>query len=156
MTAASRVLIRPYTQGDQAAVMALAPRLTEGVASWRDPESVLEAVRGWVVDYPDRVGDEDTAVFVAEMSGRVVGFVGIAHRPHFSGEVDAYIGELVVSTETVRRGIGRALVNEIEKWARKRGYSRIALDTGAANGSARNFYAILGYAEEGVRLSKAL
>lgn len=30
-------LVRPYTDADRDAVLALAPRLTEGVALWRDP-----------------------------------------------------------------------------------------------------------------------
>jgi GNAT superfamily N-acetyltransferase len=43
-----------------------------------------------------------------------------------------------------------------EAWGAERGLSFITLETGAANHTARAFYAALGYAEEDVRLSKPI
>ncbi|HEY8456284.1 MAG TPA: GNAT family N-acetyltransferase [Actinopolymorphaceae bacterium] len=150
------VVIRPYERRDRDQVLALAVRLTEGVAPWRDPDAVAQAVRGWVATYDDDIGRDDAAVYVAEAADRIVGFVGVSQRRHFTGERDGYIGELVVASDMERRGIGRRLVRTAEGWARGRGLSRIALDTGAANLTARRFYAALGYQEEDVRLSKAV
>jgi hypothetical protein len=42
------VEIRLLQPGDHTQVLALAPRLTEGVAAWRDSQAVLRAVCGWV------------------------------------------------------------------------------------------------------------
>jgi GNAT superfamily N-acetyltransferase len=156
MTDEGRVVIRPYAAPDHAALMALAPRLMEGVASWRGPEAVLNAVTGWVAGYADVDGRDKSAVFVAEESGRVVGFVGVSERTHFAGDVDGYVGELVVASDAERRGTGRALVAAAEDWTRRRGLRRVTIDTGAANKAARAFYGALGYAEEDVRLSKSV
>ncbi|MDR8412126.1 GNAT family N-acetyltransferase [Nonomuraea sp. 3-1Str] len=84
----------------------------------------------------------------------VAGFVTMATRRHFTGQVDAYIGELVVRAGAERIGVGRALMNAAESWARAHGLRRVTLETGAANVRARSFYQGLGYAEEEVRLSR--
>ncbi|GIH94899.1 GNAT family N-acetyltransferase [Planobispora siamensis] len=150
----SSVTIRPYRDEDRDAVLALAPRLTEGVATWRDAAAVAEAVRGWVAGSLEQGDDDGNGVLVAVRDGRVAGFVTMAARRHFTGQMDAYIGELVVSAGAERTGVGRALVEAAESWARDRGLRRITLETGAANARARSFYRALGYAEEEVRLSK--
>jgi len=40
--------VRRYVETDREAVLALAPRLAEGVAHWRSAERVRRAVTGWV------------------------------------------------------------------------------------------------------------
>ena len=40
------------------------------------------------------------AVFVAELGGRIAGVVTVAEKAHFTGQVDAYVGELAVWTRT--------------------------------------------------------
>jgi len=72
------------------------------------------------------------------------------------GEVDAYVGELMVAEGAQRRGIGTRLVRAAEQWARSQGLRHLTLETGAANGTARAFYAALGYAEEDVRLTRTI
>ncbi|MFF5205816.1 GNAT family N-acetyltransferase [Streptosporangium sp. NPDC000396] len=148
------VVIRPYRDEDRDAVVTLAPRLTEGVAVWRDADAVALAVRGWVTSSLDQDGRDGHGVLVAISDGCVAGFVTVTTRRHFTGQVDAYIGELVVSAELEGMGVGRALADAAESWARERGLQRITLETGAANVRARSFYQALGYAEEEVRLSK--
>jgi ribosomal protein S18 acetylase RimI-like enzyme len=145
------MLIREFRPSDRDAVLALAPRLTEGVAPWRDPDAVGRAVRQWV-EGSIRSG----TVFVADDDGRVAGFVSASTREHWSGAVDAYIGELVVDPAAEGRGVGRALVAAVEAWAVESGLRLLTLETGAANASARAFYRRLGFAEEDVRLTRRL
>lgn len=146
--------VRRYAEADRAAVIALAPRLTEGVAGWRDRRAVRAAVLGWVTESLAAAAADDHAVLVADDDGMVLGFVTCAEREHFTGEVDGYVGELVVAGGCVRRGVGSALMAAAEQWAADRGLSRITLETGAANTAARGFYGALGYRNEDVRLSK--
>jgi ribosomal protein S18 acetylase RimI-like enzyme len=146
--------IRPYRPEDRTAALALAARLEIGVAPWRDPAAVRAAVTEWVRGSLDSTVDPDRTVLVAVAGDTVVGLVTVGQRRHFTGEVDAYIGELVVAESAQRRGIGRELVRAAERWAHSRGYRRVTLDTGAGNHGARAFYAALGYAEEDVRLTK--
>jgi GNAT superfamily N-acetyltransferase len=108
--------IRSAKDSDSDLLVAMAERLQEGVAPWRDPEAVLEAVRGWVSDSLGNLSDPNSAAFVAERDGKIVGFVCVTERAHFTGEMDTYIGELVVSKTAEGEGIGRALVGAAEDW----------------------------------------
>jgi ribosomal protein S18 acetylase RimI-like enzyme len=148
--------VRPFAEGDRDAVVALAPRLAIGVASWRDPSAVIASALEWVAESMAEAASADRTLFVAEQDGRVVGFVSVSTRRHFTGELDAYIGELVVDAQAERTGVGTALVDEACRWAMRRGLHRIGLETGAANHGARRFYSRLGFVEEEVRLSNQL
>lgn len=150
--------IRPYRSADHDAVTALADRLRVGVAPWRDPSAVPQVVRSWVAGSIKDVDPVDSPALVAADAhdGRVLGFVCCGRRTHWTGQVDAYVGELVVAVPAQGRGVGRALVAAAAEWARQRGHHRLTIETGAANAGARAFYARLGYAEEEVVLSRGL
>jgi len=150
------VQIREYTPEDRDPIMALAPRLTEGKAPWRDDDAWLAAVRSWIADAAESVGRPDNAVFVAVDGDQVVGVVHAAERTHFTGQVDAYVGELVTAAGHERRGIARALMEAAEEWGAARGLDYLTLETGMLNHAARVFYQALGYAEEDVRLTKQI
>jgi GNAT superfamily N-acetyltransferase len=154
MSESSECAIRPARPQDRDALLALSPRLTTGVAPWRDPARVAAAVRGWIESSLASASQDGCAVLVAEVNGQVAGLVSVAERQHFSGETDAYIGELVTSADG--RGTGRALLAAAEAWAARRGLARITLDTGARNERARRFYAEAGYETEDVRLTRAV
>lgn len=154
MTQSATVEIRRFRAGDRDAVMALAPRLTEWVSAWRDPGAVLAAVRGWVSDSAGKAGDADRAFYVAVTDGQIVGLVSVGERTHFSGQVDAYVGELVVAPSWERRGVASQLMRAAETWAAARALPFISLDTGADNTPARALYTSLGYVLESVRLVK--
>lgn len=152
--------IRPYRPSDQDFVLSLAPRLTIGMAPWRDPEKMRTVMRQFTMESMEKSDEAATSnaiVFIAEnANGQPLGFASVAHNVNFTGEVQAYIGELVVSAEAEGRGVGHALIAAVEDWARTRGYTIVVLDTGAANHRARAFYAQQGYQEESVRLVKVL
>jgi ribosomal protein S18 acetylase RimI-like enzyme len=136
--------------------LALADRLCEGVARWRNPEAVVTAVHGWVQSSLATMEDPGHAVLVAELEGSVVGFVTLSPTHHWSGEAEASIGELVVSQRAQGRGIGSALVEAAMARARALGCARISVSTGAANARARDLYRRLGFEDEDVTSSRAL
>ena len=147
--------VRRFEPRDREAVLALADRLQEGVASWRNRDRVAAAIRGWVLEAIE-APEDGRALFVAEEDEAVIGFATVTSSRHWTGDVDCYIGELAVDRGAERRGAGRALIAAAEDWGRRSGFERITLQTGAANDGARRFYVALGYAEEEVKLSKAL
>ena len=148
--------IRRAVSDDGAALLPLATRLTEGVAPWRSAGDVEAAVVGWVEASLDAMSEPDHAVLVAEVEGRVIGFVTLSAGRHWSGETDASIGELVVAPEAEGRGVGAALVEAVVEHARAAGYARISVSTGAANARALRLYRRLGFVDEDVSLSRAL
>lgn len=148
--------IRPLEPRDGDAVLALADRLSVGSPSWRDRGRWLIAVRGWVEGSARVASEPGHAMFVACEDGRVAGFVSLGTRTHFTGDVDAYIGELVVAEWAEGRGAGRALLSAAEQWATAEGHRRLTLESGAANARALQFYTRAGYREEDIRLTKLM
>ncbi len=150
------IRVRPYLPDDRDDVLSLAPRLTIGMPAWRDPLLCLAAVQGWITGSIDQNG-KNTMVFIAvDEQGERLGFATVTNETHFTGERQAYIGELATTESAEGQGVGQALVQTCEKWARDQGYRKISLETGAANGRALGFYRHLGYRDEDVRLIKLL
>jgi GNAT superfamily N-acetyltransferase len=80
----------------------------------------------------------------------------VAELRHWTGELDAYVGELVTARAWERRGVGHALISAVEQWASARGLRCVRIETGAQNRRALEFYRKLAYAEESVSLTKVL
>ena len=148
-------VIRYYREEDRQALLHLASRLTIGIAPWRSEAGMQAAAGTWVETSIARIGPEGT-VFVAELDGVVVGFASVAREVAFTGEAQAYIGELAVTAGAEGQGIGQALLAAVEAWAREQKLHLLVLDTGAANQRARRFYERSRFQEESVRLTKVL
>jgi GNAT superfamily N-acetyltransferase len=148
--------VRRATNADRGFLDALAPRLTIGIPPWRDPAVMLATVRRWLADGLARMG-ADATIFVAEApDGTPAGAATIARSAHFTGVLQAELGELAVVAEVEGQGAASALLAACEAWAREQGLAFVSLGTGALNTRARAFYGRHGYGEEDVRLTKAL
>jgi len=153
---AESIVIRLGSDADLEAVLALAPRLAVGVAPWRDRAEAVAAGRRWLEGSLAAAARGDGAVFVAAAADQVLGVITIGPSTHFTGERDGYIGELAVAEHASRQGIGRALIDAADAWAREHGLAHLTLHTGARNDGARAFYAALGFEVEEVRLTRPL
>lgn len=148
--------IRPYQPDDRPFIESQAQRLLNGMPAWRDHEACLRAIKSWIEESLANHG-ESVMVFVAsDADGERLGFASVTGSTHFNGRRQAYIGELVTAEAAEGRGVGRALVDACEEWARAQGFDAITLTTGAANQRALGFYAHLGFRAEEVKLVKRL
>ncbi|HJS20833.1 MAG TPA: GNAT family N-acetyltransferase [Anaerolineales bacterium] len=103
------------------------------------------------------VPDDRAMVLIAEdEAGKRVGFATVSHSTHFTGQPQAYIGELATHESAEGRAAGTALVKACEQWAREQGYSLLTLSTGAGNTRALSFYHHLGFQDEDVTLTRRL
>jgi len=150
------VTIRAPTDADGPVLLALADRLRQGVAPWRDEAVVVDAVRGWVEASVAAMDEAGHAVLVAELGSTIVGFVTLSPGSHWSGVAEPSIGELVVAPEAEGQGIGSALVEAVIERARSEGHTRVSVSTGAANARALGLYRRLGFEDEDVTLSRRL
>jgi GNAT superfamily N-acetyltransferase len=150
------ITIRPYLPPDRNFILSLASRLTIGRQPWRDADQWRVAVDGWLTGSMDQ-HLQKSMVFVAEDAhGEQLGFASVSHSTHFTGQPQAYIGELATTVGAEGRGIGRLLVEACTHWARAQGYTILAVSTGAANTRALDFYHHLGFVDEDVTLVKLL
>ncbi|MEM9517322.1 MAG: GNAT family N-acetyltransferase [Actinomycetota bacterium] len=147
--------IRRIQPTDRSQVRDLADRLTEGVAPWRSTDDVAQAVRSWIDD-SSSPGFDGVSFVAIDDNDQVIGFVSLTTTAHFAGELDAYIGELVVAHKAEGRGVGASLVAAAEHRATLDGRRCITLTTGAANDRALHFYRQLGYRDEDIKLTKVL
>jgi RimJ/RimL family protein N-acetyltransferase len=90
------------------------------------------------------------AVFVAEDEGRIVGRLSVSRDPHPASEHVADLG-LMVARAHRRRGIGVALMEAAEAWARSVGVRKLELHVFPHNEAALGLYRRLGYEQEGFR-----
>ena len=104
-----------------------------------------------ILAHPDHI------IFVAEVSSTVVGLVGAytGYSIGFTGTYGRLIG-LVVDVQWRGRGIGKMLMEQIERWLREKGATRIIITSGKQRTEAHRFYEALGYTETGVRFVKRL
>ncbi|MBK9071799.1 MAG: GNAT family N-acetyltransferase [Myxococcales bacterium] len=86
------------------------------------------------------------ALFVAAIDGRVAGWIHIHPQWLLESEPYAEIGGLVVSKDARRRGAGRALVLEAQRWARTQGLARLRVRSNINRQEAHQFYPALGFA----------
>ena len=112
------------------------------VALWAGerPDRPADAVRRWLVD--ERRRDPDLVLVAVRDDGGVVGTVTGA----FDGE-RGWIRHLVVDPAARGGGVGRALVEELERRLRRLGAAQVSLNVFGANAGGRAFWRALGYEE---------
>jgi GNAT superfamily N-acetyltransferase len=108
---------------------------------------------------PDRVArlgeDPNARALVAERDGQVIGLATIHLRFTMNHEAPiAQLTLLVVDEANRSHGVGRALVNSAEQWAKERGSRRINVTTALHRGDAHAFYERMSYAHTGRRYGK--
>lgn len=149
-------LVRPFREEDRAFIVTLIPRLVpERTVSPRPPAQVARALEQQATG--ERPYPPGTELFIAVIDGKPVGLVAV--RPdadYFTGHLRAYIELLAVAEHAGGKGIGRALMEHAEQWARQEGCLEAVLDVFADNASAIAFYRRLGYEADHLRLAKPL
>jgi GNAT superfamily N-acetyltransferase len=97
--------------------------------------------------------DESAWLAVAEVKGRVVGYcLGFDHYALYANGRVSWVEEIMVQADMRCRGIGRAMMEAFEAWARSRESRLIAL----ATRRAAPFYTALGYEESAAYFRKLL
>lgn len=96
---------------------------------------------------------------VAEYNGKVVGMAGLCTSLFY--EYDGCyvrIVAFVVDIHYRRKGVGKSLIQEAEKWAIEQGATAIGLNSGnrEERKGAHQFYLEMGYKEKSIGFSKGL
>ena len=95
--------------------------------------------------FESMLADLSAALFVAEVDGRLVGYLaGYRHVTFYAGGYTAWVDEIFVSPNTRKMGIGTRLMALFEEWAAQRDCKLVGLATAGASA----FYERLGYASK--------
>ena len=97
-------------------------------------------------------------VFVAEINGTVIGYVHAETYRLLYCEPMVNILGIAVDSAYRRHGAGKALLAQVESWAKSMEIYTIRLNSGAARKEAHRFYETLGYCDrkEQIRFIKSL
>ena len=129
------VWIREAQPGDWPEVMGLLAQL--GRPDVRGTEDEAPA-RSLFETYLER---SDTEAFVAELDGRVVGFVNVEFRSRLNFSTpEAWIPELIVGEGARGKGAGAALLERCEAAARERDCWSLSLESASWRERAHAFY----------------
>jgi GNAT superfamily N-acetyltransferase len=93
--------------------------------------------------------DDDYHLFALTDDDTPVGLAGVSVQQVMHHERHVWIHDLVVTEGRRGDGLGRRLVEHVERWGRDRGCGSVALATGADRDIARLFYEELGFEEWG-------
>lgn len=99
------------------------------------------------------VAHADTLLIVAMRDGVLVGYLLASNHLTFlaNGRV-CWVEEVMVQADQRRRGIGKSLMAEAERWAQDSGAAYVSL----ASRRASDFYLSLGYEESATYFKKTL
>lgn len=90
-------------------------------------------------------GSKDYAVFVAEVNGELVGWIGVLIYRSMEADARAEISGLIVDERVRSMGIGPKLVAQAEQWAHEQGCDTIGVRSNVIRERAHSFYERLGY-----------
>jgi len=94
-----------------------------------------------------------SCLFVAEREGKMIGFLSGELREGsltFEPKTWAAVEDVYVLPDHRSLGIGLALFEEFQKWAKRKGADGVSLQVAANNAHARKFYESLGFREVSV------
>ena len=97
----------------------------------------------------------DSAVFVAELTGRVVGYAYVLPSPDSDVPAESSeLGSIYVTEEVAGTGVSPTLMNAAVEHARAAGHGLLTLWVRTENGRARRFYEKYGFRPDGGERSR--
>ncbi len=157
--------IREYKSEDRNQIEKLIAELQDYEAQYTSGMRVGKDMAG---EYLDKgilkyCREKNGKFFVAEESDELIGFiwVWIENEPRDLMYIKPiytfmFIGDYVISKEYRNRGIGKALIAEVERFAKEQGIDQLKLHVNAKNSLAREVYKKLGFEEDEVILVKKI
>ncbi len=139
------VICRPAKNGDAAAWTHLRQALWPDAAPGEHADAVARYFAG-------TLREPVMVLFVEDGHGRPIGFVELSLRAYAEGcqsDNVAYVEGWYVTPEARGRGVGRALIEAAEDWARGQGCTELASDAELGNAASAAAHEALGFSEVG-------
>jgi len=155
---ARRVVVRRAGPGDEPLLRSLTPRLADFPRPpWRTAREIDVSDHRYLFDALHQPRP-DVLVLVAETAAGVgVGMAFVTTQiDYFTQEPHPHLETLAVDRAAEGRGVGRALLDAAEGWARQRGHAFITLTVFEGNRRARRVYERRGYLAETITMRKPL
>ena len=114
------------------------------------PSEFQEPTLAGQIDYIRKsISDKKILVLKAELNGQIVGYVVVYFntypKQYFKFSKRGFIGSIGVDKNCRGQGVGKALLNEVEKEMKKRKISVLEIDVYTFNQTAEKLYDNVGY-----------
>jgi len=146
-----RISVRNYHRRDRADVLRIAVESFGGVCLDENVEKQFGKIgRRWqdhkedTIDYD--LGANSASAFVAEVNGKVVGF--LCARLYYQRST-GHVANLAVAPDCQGMGVGKALIQAALDHFRDRGMQYARIETLEQNIKAKEFYPAVGFKEVG-------
>ncbi|SEJ43014.1 GNAT family N-acetyltransferase [Frateuria terrea] len=150
-----KLLIR-LAEDDDDFILGLVPRFVDfPLPPWRKRHECIEGIRKDLLRHLED-GTANDFLFVAEDGdGTVVGFIELQKtQDFFTGRTNCHINNVAVAPACEGRGVGKALMEHAEHWAREHRCALITLAVFPGNERARAVYEAAGYGVDLLRMVK--
>ena len=106
----------------------------------------------------EEIDNKNEVMYVATIDDKVVGVIQAEKYRLLYADKKANVLALAIDNNYQGLGIGKKLIEEVEKWTKKIGYKTIRLNSGIERINAHKFYKHLGFTEEKkqIRFSKEI
>lgn len=140
------VVIREAVAADLPELLALYRQLSDGAPEAYAGERELTPDEARPI-FDAIAGDPRQTLLVAEQDGRIVGTVLLHVYPNLTheGRPSGLIENMVVTTDVRRVGVGRLLLEEVNRRARAGNVVKLSLTSNLAREGAHRFYEALGW-----------
>lgn len=122
-----------------------------------DPGPDPEAGYAWFLG--TELAREDTVIFVAVRDSEVLGYVYAGIEPESWKELRetaGFVHDIVVASDTRRRGVATALMEAATEWLKGKGVPRVILWTAEDNQAAQTLFERMGFRRTMVEMTKEL
>lgn len=146
------ITIRPAQSADRDFVLTMADRLVSfDVPVFRAKTELADGDRRALAEW-FREPKADEALFVAELDEQLAGCSYLVTLvDYFNDRPHAHLSVLAVTAAAEGQGVGSALLDRSEAWARERGSDRLTLSALVTNSRARALYERRGFSGEYIR-----
>ena len=159
---AGEIRVRAATKNDMQVLGRLGAALMRAHYDY-DKQRFMAPGRQPEIGYARFLGSEldraDVAIFVAEQTDQVIGYVYAGVEPISWKELRdecGYVHDLVVDETHRGKGVGSALIDAALAWMKERGLPRVVLWTAQRNDGAQRLFEHLGFRRTMVEMTKEL
>jgi GNAT superfamily N-acetyltransferase len=150
--------IRPAIADDLQFLVATVARIAEfGETAWRDRATMI-SIDTKNIEQELLAPKPGSVILVAQdAAGTLLGFIHlVSEMGYFSIQPHAHIGDLAVVPGKEGQGVGAALLQAAEAWAREHDFSQLDLNVFVQNPRARALYERMGFVADIVRYVKPI
>ncbi|MGB2129765.1 MAG: GNAT family N-acetyltransferase [Flavicella sp.] len=153
----NNINIRETNERDHSFIFGLSSTLAEvAQLEWHD-DAVVQKMQDNYISKMLAKASEPNITFIAEIDQKPMGFIHVrTHKDSISDETCGTIPLLAVCPESQGLGIGKALLQIAENWAKDLGCRLLHLEVFANNTNAKGFYKNVGFLPETLHMVKPI